>query len=149
MHTHQVRLRNADVQLHNHRLDHVEKDQAYEINVDLYAETAVDEMLIWTSIDTRMRVNVEAGGYQAVGSTRATAVDLGSFTAGQTKQAVIEVEELLNRDEMRADLMKALADQRAEMKEELQAIYHGMADAYALEIQDRADKVFVPARDGL
>jgi hypothetical protein len=39
-----------------------------------------------------MRVSVGGGGFQSVGSSRATAVDLGAFTAGETKQGVIEIE---------------------------------------------------------
>ena len=90
-HSNQIRLRDADVQLHNYRLDHTKRDQAYEINVDFYAEDAVSSMLIWTSIPTRMRVKVGLGSYQDVGATRATAVDLGAFSAGETKQGVIEI----------------------------------------------------------
>ena len=92
MPTHEVRLRDAAVQLHNYKLNHRPRDQAYEINVDFYAETAVDEMLIWTSIATRMRVKIGLGAYVVVGDSRATAADLGAFTAGETKSGVIEVE---------------------------------------------------------
>ncbi len=92
MPTHEVRLRNAAVQLHNYRLDHTNRDQAYEINVDFYAETAVDSMLIWTSIASRMRVKIGAGAFVAVGAERVTAADLGAFTAGETKDGVIEIE---------------------------------------------------------
>jgi hypothetical protein len=50
---------------------------------------------------------------------------------------------------MRADLMAVLNEQRATMRTELQVIYHGLADAYAAEIDARAQRVFVPVRDGV
>jgi hypothetical protein len=87
----EVRLRDADVQLHNYRLDHVKRDDVYEINVDFYAPEAVSSMLLWTSVASRMRVKIGLGAYVAVGNSRTTAVDLGAFTAGETKQGVIEV----------------------------------------------------------
>ncbi|MDO9480197.1 MAG: hypothetical protein Q8S96_18160 [Hydrogenophaga sp.] len=64
-------------------------------------------------------------------------------------KAAIEIEEHLKRDDMRADLMAVLNEQRATMRTELQVIYHGLADAYAAEIDARAQRVFVPARDGV
>jgi len=64
-------------------------------------------------------------------------------------KAAIEIEAHLKRDDMRADLMAVLNEQRAAMRAELQAIHHGLADAYAAEIDARAQRVFVPARDGV
>lgn len=91
-HSSQIRLRDAAVQLHNYRIDCALRDQAYEINIDFFANEAVDSMLLWTTIAARMRVKIGAGSYVAVGADRATAVDLGAFTAGETKQGVIEIE---------------------------------------------------------
>ena len=99
-----VMLQDADVQLHNYRLDHVQRNQAYEINVDFYAEAAVPAMLIWTTIASRMRVRIGAGSYVAVGDSRATAVDLGAFTAGETKTGVIEVSVPLGVDTRHEEL---------------------------------------------
>ena len=91
MHPNQVRLRNAAVQLHNYRIDHMQKDRVYEISVDFHASSAVSSMLIWTSIADRMRVKLGAGAYMAVGATRATAVDLGAFTDDETKDGTLEI----------------------------------------------------------
>lgn len=97
-------LRDADVQLHNYRLDHTKRDQAYEINVDFYAHEAVTSMLLWTTIASRMRVKIGLGSYTAVGDSRATAVDLGAFTAGETKQGVIEIKIPLGVDTRHEEL---------------------------------------------
>lgn len=92
MHPSQVRLHNAAVQLHNYRIDHMRKDRVYEIEVDFHASEAVSSMLIWTSIASRMRVKIGAGVYAAVGATRATAVDLGAFSADETKSGTVEIQ---------------------------------------------------------
>ena len=87
----EIRLRDAAVPLRHYRLDHVRRDTAYEIPVDFYSDEALTELPFWTSIVTRMRVRIGAGAYQAVGATRATAVDMGAFTAGETKECTLEI----------------------------------------------------------
>ena len=101
---HETRLRDAAVPFRSYRLDHAKRDQAYEILVDFHADEAVASMLLWTSIDTRMRVKIGLGSYVAVGITRATAVDLGAFTADETKQGTIEVEIPLAADTRHEEL---------------------------------------------
>lgn len=76
-------------------------------------------------------------------------VAAGVITWIGVDKAAIEMEAYLKRDDMRADLMAVLHQQRAAMRAELQAVYHGVADAYAAELDARAQRVFVPARDGL
>ena len=91
MPTTEVRPRDGAVPLRGHRLDHVEKGVAYEIPADFFSDVAMASMLLWTNISNRLRVKIGAGAYQVVGVTRATAVDLGSFTAGETKLGTLEV----------------------------------------------------------
>jgi hypothetical protein len=73
----------------------------------------------------------------------------GVITWVGVDKAAMEIEEHLKRDDMRADLMAVLNQQRAAMRTELQAVYHGVANAYAAELDARAQRVFVPVRDGL
>lgn len=89
--TMECRLRDAAVPLRHYRLDHVKRDTAYEIPVDFFSSEARTEFKVWTSLTNRMRIKIGAGAYSAVGDTEATALDLGSFTAGQTKQCTIEI----------------------------------------------------------
>lgn len=100
----QVRQRDAAVPMRGHRLDHQVRDVATEILVDFFCPEAVTDLLVWTSIVSRVRVKLGAGAYTAVGATRATAVSLGSFTAGETKQGTIEVEVPIGADTRREEL---------------------------------------------
>ncbi len=87
----ECRLRDAIVPLRSYRLDHVKRDVAYEIPVDFFSEEARSEFPVWTSIVSWMRIKIGAGVYNAVGATEATALDLGAFTAGETKECTMEV----------------------------------------------------------
>jgi hypothetical protein len=87
----ETRLRDAAVPLRHFRLTHVKRDTAIEIPVDFYSPEVMTELPFWTSITNWMRVKIGAGAYSAVGDTLGTAVDLGSFTAGETKAGTIEV----------------------------------------------------------
>lgn len=87
----EVRLRDAAVPLRHFRLTQIKRDVPYEILVDFYASDVMSEFPLWTSITDWMRVKIGAGAYSAVGDTLGTAVDLGSFTAGEIKEGTIEV----------------------------------------------------------
>lgn len=100
----EVRQRNAAVPMRGHRLDQQRKDVATEILVDFFSPAAVADLLLWTSIDSRVRVKLGAGAYSAVGATRATAVSLGAFSAGETKAGTIEVEVPLGADSRHEEL---------------------------------------------
>jgi len=89
--TAEVRQRDAAIPLRGYRLDHLRKDHAVEIGADFYSDIAMTSMTLWTNIATRLRVKIGAGAYAVVGTSRAAAVDLGAFTAGETKQGTIEV----------------------------------------------------------
>ena len=80
-----------EVRLHDSALTHVKRDTAIEIPVDFYAPEVMSELPLWTSLTNWMRVKIGAGAYAAVGDTLGTAVDLGSFTAGEIKEGTIEV----------------------------------------------------------
>lgn len=77
--------------MRGYRLDQQVRDSATEILVDFHASEAVSDLLLWTSITNRLRVKIGAGAYAAVGDSQTTAVSLGAFTAGETKQGTIEV----------------------------------------------------------
>ncbi len=100
----EVRQRNAAVPMRGHRLDQQVRDTATEILVDFYSAEAVADLMIWTSITDRVRVKLGAGAYSAVGATRATALSLGAFSAGETKPGTIEVEVPLGADTRREEL---------------------------------------------
>lgn len=100
----EVRQRNAAVPLRGHRLDQQVRDTATEILVDFFSIEAVTDLLLWTSIVSRVRVKIGAGAYNVVGATRATAVSLGAFSAGETKAGTIEVEVPLGADTRREEL---------------------------------------------
>jgi hypothetical protein len=63
-------------------------------------------------------------------------------------KVVLEVDEFINRDAMRAELLAGLEEQRAEMRTQLVALHEGLADMYASAINAQIGKVFIPARDG-
>lgn len=77
--------------MRSNRQTHVRENVAVEIPVDFWSEEANADLLFWTTNTQRLRVKIGAGSYVAVGATRATAVSLGSFTAGETKQGTIEL----------------------------------------------------------
>jgi hypothetical protein len=76
--------------MRGHRLNYREFDQATEILCDFYSAVAVSEFKVWTTIASRIRINM-GSGWLVVGNTQATAADLGAFTAGQVRQATVEV----------------------------------------------------------
>jgi hypothetical protein len=95
---------NGAVPMRGYRLDQQVRDVATEILVDFYSPVAVSDLLLWTSISSRVRVKLGAGVYSAVGDDRTTAVSLGSFSAGETKTGTIEVEIPLGADTRREEL---------------------------------------------
>jgi len=85
-----VRQRDAAVPMRGHRLDQQVRNVTTEILVDFVATAAVADLLLWTSISNRLRVEI-GSGWVNVGDSRSTAASLGSFTAGQVKQGTLEV----------------------------------------------------------
>jgi len=62
--------------------------------------------------------------------------------------ALVKIEELRYREEMRAEILGALQAQKAEIAEEMRKAHAGYVDAMARNLAGSVDKVFVPARDG-
>jgi hypothetical protein len=50
---------------------------------------------------------------------------------------------------MRAELLETVAEQRAALAEALKAQHAAAIDAQALQIHNRLEGAFVPARDGM
>ena len=87
---HSIRHRDGTVAMRGHRLNMQQLDQVTEILADAYSAVVVSEFLVWTDIASRMRIFVD-GGWVVIGATLATAGDLGAFTAGETKNILIEI----------------------------------------------------------
>jgi len=73
----------------------------------------------------------------------------GAATWLAVDKAMIEVDEALFRDEMRAELLATVAEQRVALAQALKAQHAASIDAFAIGIQNQAEGLFVPARDGL
>jgi len=61
----------------------------------------------------------------------------------------IEIDEAVSRDEMRADILSVLAEEKAALRESLVARYSTLVAAGANTIRSTTDGVFIPARDGV
>jgi len=64
--------------------------QAYEAELELYAPLGHPGPLLWCG-ENWLEVSVEGGPFQAVGTDRATAVDLGLFPVGSRKSIAIRL----------------------------------------------------------
>jgi uncharacterized membrane protein len=73
----------------------------------------------------------------------------GAVTWLTVDKVMVEIDEALFRDEMRAELTAAIAEQRKVLGQTLKAQHAASIDATAVGIQARIDALFVPARDGL
>ena len=73
----------------------------------------------------------------------------GAVTWLTVDKVMVEIDEALFRDEMRAELTTAIAEQRKVLGQALKAQQAASIDATAVGIQARIDALFVPARDGL
>lgn len=108
------------------------------------------------------KVTAKKGGSILLSATAATAVcapggplavlcgiAAGAATWLAIDKALVEIDESLFRDEMRAELLAALGEQREALADALKAQHAAAIDAAAVGIQARIDALFVPARDGL
>lgn len=73
----------------------------------------------------------------------------GAATWLAVDKVMVEVDEALFRDEMRTELVTAIAEQRKVLGQALKVQHAASVDATAVGIQERIDALFVPARDGL
>jgi hypothetical protein len=76
-------------------------------------------------------------------------VAAGAVTWLTVDKVMIEIDEARFRDEMRAELTAAIAEQRKVLGQALKVQHAASIDATAVGIQARIDALFVPARDGL
>jgi hypothetical protein len=108
------------------------------------------------------KVTAKKGGSILLSATAATAVcapggplavlcgvAAGAVTWLTIDKLMVEVDEALFRDEMRAELMATVEEQRAALAQALKAQHGAAIDGAAIGIQARIDSLFVPARDGL
>jgi hypothetical protein len=108
------------------------------------------------------KVAAKKGGSILLSATAATAlcaptgpmavlcgVVAGTVTWLTIDKAMVEIDEALFRDEMRAELLETVAEQRAALAEALKAQHAAAIDAQALQIHNRLEGAFVPARDGM
>jgi len=108
------------------------------------------------------KVAAKKGGSILLSATAATAlcaptgpmavlcgVVAGTVTWLTIDKAMVEIDEALFRDEMRAELLETVAEQRAALADALRMQHAAAIDGYALQIHNRLEGAFVPARDGM
>lgn len=64
-------------------------------------------------------------------------------------ETLIRIDEYRFRAAMRAEMLEAAAEQKAELARDLRAIHHVAIERLAADVQRAADRAFIPARDGL
>ena len=63
-------------------------------------------------------------------------------------KALIELDESLNREEMRADILEVLAEQQALLNVQLKQEHYLRVDRFAARLNDAVQKTFIPYNDG-
>ncbi|NEX22932.1 hypothetical protein G3480_21950 [Thiorhodococcus mannitoliphagus] len=76
-------------------------------------------------------------------------IGAGLVTWLAVDKVAIEIDETVSRDEMRADILDALAEEKANLKGALQGRHESLIGSMARDLQTTVDGVFIPARDGL
>lgn len=76
-------------------------------------------------------------------------VTAGLVTWLTVDKVLIELDEVINREEMRQDILKVLADQKVELGMELKEKHYAQADHMAVQVNTAVEKMFVPSRDGV
>jgi hypothetical protein len=76
-------------------------------------------------------------------------VTAGLVTWLTVDKALIELDEALNREDMRVDLLEVLAGQRAELGEQLKQKHYAGVDAMAARVNNAVQSTFVPYNDGM
>jgi hypothetical protein len=75
-------------------------------------------------------------------------VTAGLVTWLAVDKALVELDDALNREEMRAEILDALADQQAELADKLKQKHYSRIDALAGRISDALRNSFIPYKDG-
>ena len=76
-------------------------------------------------------------------------VTAGLITWFTVDKVLIELDEVLNREEMRADIVKVLKEQKALLSEQLKQKHHARINLMASHVNAAVQKTFIPAKDGL
>ena len=79
----------------------------------------------------------------------ACGIGLGLATWFGVDKLFIEADEALNRDEMRAEILQVLDEEKAKTKEKLAELHQATMTRMATTTGKALDGVFLPARDGL
>ena len=76
-------------------------------------------------------------------------VAVGAATWLAIDKALVEVDEAVFREQMRDDILAVLEEQRGELASSLKEQHYATIDAMAVVSQRAAERLFIPARDGL
>jgi hypothetical protein len=76
-------------------------------------------------------------------------VTAGLVTWLTVDKALVELDEAMNREDMRADLLEVLGGQKAELGGQLKQKYYARVDAMAARANDAVQRTFVPYNDGM
>ena len=76
-------------------------------------------------------------------------VTAGLVTWLSVDKALVELDEALNREDMRADLLEVLAEQKTALGEQLKQKHYAAVDAMAARVNDAVQRTFVPYDDGV
>lgn len=83
----------------------------------------------------------------ACGVVGGIAAGVGTWLA--VDKVAIEIDEAVSREEMRADILAVLAEEKASLQADLIERYSALIAAGADDIRTTTDGVFIPARDGV
>lgn len=72
----------------------------------------------------------------------------GVVTWVAVDEAMIRIDELRFRDEMRREILEATQVQKEELARDLRVAHNTLVDSMAAQVHTSLDKVFIPARDG-
>jgi hypothetical protein len=72
----------------------------------------------------------------------------GVVTWVTVDKALVLIDELRFRDEMRAEILDSLREQKAELAGEMRLAHEALIERMAAQVHASVDRVFVPARDG-
>jgi len=64
-------------------------------------------------------------------------------------KALVELDETLNREEMRTDILEALAEQQAVLGAQLRQKHYSGIDRFAVRVNEALDRTFIPYNDGM
>ncbi|MBK1654893.1 hypothetical protein [Allochromatium vinosum] len=89
------------------------------------------------------------GGPAAAVCSVVGGIAAGAVTWLAVDKVAIEIDEAVSRDEMRADILSVLAEEKAALQADLIERYSALIAAGADDIRTTTDGVFIPARDGV